>query len=306
MKNYKILILTAALGISKVSACIPDCWAEKLGYPCCNEYNAEPEFTDEYGENGQKCGILYIDPRINCAPLLPPQEPQEPEYEECMICRSIISVDENNTIWSEEDSTKCIINLDNPTCKKEIKNTNWSFLLGYDTCKEQHEYIYKDNEGLWSIEDEKWCGIQYCQNCMDVESIDKYGNLWSTDEINGNKCIINNINASCIFSLRTSCRSALNGYMCCKNTDKVVYRDDFGSWGIENGQWCGFNEKYPCSWYKEKGYKCCTEIYDDKELYENLTSRYVTEQAELNNEGIFVEINGEVCGLIDNIFMSAD
>jgi len=307
MKSYKILILTAALIISNVTACIPDCWAEKLGYPCCKGNDPKVEYTDEHGdwstEDGQKCGILVWDHSLRCVPSTS-DEPNKTENNECKTCRSVVSIDENGTIWSKQISSQedCIINLDKPICKEEIKNTNWNVLLGYETCKEQHDVIFKDNDGKWSVENEKWCGIQYCPSCTNVESIDKYGNLWSTDDINGNKCIINKDDETCNQELKKECRSALEGYLCCKNTDKVVKIDDFGSWGVENGQWCGFNEKYPCSWYKEKGYKCCNEVYNYYTLREKLSSNYVSQQEKASDDGIFVEVDGEVCGLTNNIY----
>ncbi|ORX64231.1 hypothetical protein BCR32DRAFT_226716 [Anaeromyces robustus] len=266
MKSYKVLILTAALAISNVSACIPDCWAEKLGYPCCKGNEPKVEFTDEHGdwsiENGQKCGILVWDHSLRCVPTIP-EEPKKTE----------------EPVKTEEPKVSQL----------------------YEICKEQHDVVFKDNEGVWSVENGNWCSIQYCSSCTNIESIDKYGSLWSTDKTNGNKCIINN--NTCHYELYKNCRSALEGYMCCKTPGKVFYRDDFGSWGVENEQWCGFNEKYPCSWYKEKGYKCCTEIYNNIELREKLTPEYVSEQDKASNDGIFVKINGEVCGLPDNIFL---
>ena len=44
--------------------CVTECWADKLGYPCCkNSKNTSVIYTDEDGdwglENGQWCGIHY-------------------------------------------------------------------------------------------------------------------------------------------------------------------------------------------------------------------------------------------------------
>jgi hypothetical protein len=66
-----------------------------------------------------------------------------------------------------------------------------------------------------------------------------------------------------------------NGYECCKSCD-VVFTDDDGEWGVEDGQWCGI-DKEKCNgssatndecWSKALGYDCCKEgtdvIYTDE------------------------------------------
>ena len=57
-----------------------------------------------------------------------------------------------------------------------------------------------------------------------------------------------------------SCWSESKGYPCCKGCDVVTY-DRYGSWGIENGQWCGI-KKEECHvgdtcWSSFYGYECC-------------------------------------------------
>ncbi|ORY15664.1 hypothetical protein LY90DRAFT_436430, partial [Neocallimastix californiae] len=37
-----------------------------------------------------------------------------------------------------------------------------------------------------------------------------------------------------------TCWSETKGYKCCKSCD-VVTVDRFGSWGVENGEWCGID-----------------------------------------------------------------
>ena len=67
---------------------------------------------------------------------------------------------------------------------------------------------------------------------------------------------------------RTGCRST--GYSCCMfNTTAIATKDSDGYWGVENGQWCLF-ENNPISseyddmdpskcWSKSQGYSCCKD-----------------------------------------------
>jgi hypothetical protein len=284
--KYTLLFFSAIAALKTVSACRPDCWAEELGYPCCEPTNDEILFIDEKGnewgmENGKQCGILVYNPLAKgCGGR---KEPQECDPEDCL---NVMAVGEDGTLWgvSSKTKAKCYMNTEDKTCKKNIQNTCWSALLGYPCCKEAHKDLYRDKDGLWSIEDGKWCGIEYCPNCSsaEVESIDKYQNIWSTDKLNNKKCIINKNSAECSFYLNSKCRSATIGYMCCKETKETVLRDSFGFWGIENGKWCGFNERYPCDYYEKNGFTCCKET---------------SEPVEVNKDGIFGKEDGQLCGL---------
>jgi len=54
----------------------------------------------------------------------------------------------------------------------------------------------------------------------------------------------------------STCWATSLGYSCCKNTNIVVETDASGSWGIENGNWCGIIER--SCWATKLGFKCCT------------------------------------------------
>jgi len=59
------------------------------------------------------------------------------------------------------------------------------------------------------------------------------------------------------------CWAKAYGYPCCQNTQEVLVDDDYGTWGHENGNWCGIeshvkmdNHNNEC-WSIEYGYPCC-------------------------------------------------
>lgn len=148
MKFLHIIALSAIVAITKVSACIPECWAEKLGYPCCLESEPEVISIDEHGEwsieNGKKCGILVYDHNLRCSPPVI-------EYEDCSseeYCLNVKNIDEEGVIWGydEEKRQRCIINPDNEKCKENLKSTCWSALLGYKCCKKADK-LYMDKDG---------------------------------------------------------------------------------------------------------------------------------------------------------------
>jgi len=271
----------------------PTCWAEKLGYPCCEPTNTQILSVDEYGEwgmeNGKKCGILIYDPNMKCGG--PPSKPKECDYN---ICNNVISIDESGTIWGYDplNDVKCVMNINDMFCKSILESTCWSALLGFECCKETPDTLYKDENGIWGIENGKWCGVEKCTFCNNIENIDKYGNIWSINKESQNKCIIQNTsNSQCNDFFTKKCRSAAIGYMCCKETKNIVTRDKYGFWGIENNQWCGFTEEYPCSWYEMNGVKCCDQ---------NIPYGRVERTA----KGIFTIQNNVICGLTDmpNLF----
>jgi len=53
-----------------------------------------------------------------------------------------------------------------------------------------------------------------------------------------------------------ACWSQSLGYPCCKTTKEVVYQDNDGDWGVENGNWCGIEKPVIC-WSQRLGYPCC-------------------------------------------------
>jgi len=75
-------------------------------------------------------------------------------------------------------------------------------------------------------------------------------------------------------SLKPRCFSiALKTYYPCCEGNKVVYTNEDGDWGIENGKWCGigdgsFNEPSDSCFAASLGYPCCKSckiVYTDKD-----------------------------------------
>jgi len=63
-----------------------------------------------------------------------------------------------------------------------------------------------------------------------------------------------------------TCFSTRLGYGCCNSCD-VVYTDNDGKWGVENGNWCGIknscNQQQPQNcWAQRLGYSCCQYTRD--------------------------------------------
>ncbi|OUM56844.1 Non-catalytic module family DOC2, partial [Piromyces sp. E2] len=58
-------------------------------------------------------------------------------------------------------------------------------------------------------------------------------------------------------------------YPCCSPGAEVVYTDESGDWGVENGDWCGIEKEQPQSaacW--SAPYPCCkgnTVVYTDEQ-----------------------------------------
>ncbi|ORX76656.1 hypothetical protein BCR32DRAFT_187289, partial [Anaeromyces robustus] len=76
----------------------------------------------------------------------------------------------------------------------------WAEKYGRPCCKNSStKNVYTDNEGMWGVENDEWCGITE-EQCW----AKKYGR----------PCCLNNLT-------------------------EYVYADDEGMWGVENGDWCG-------------------------------------------------------------------
>jgi len=61
---------------------------------------------------------------------------------------------------------------------------------------------------------------------------------------------------------KSTCSEAIlkKGYKCCSEDCTVYYTDDDGTWGIENGKWCGCDAEITCPLaIVTQGYKCCKE-----------------------------------------------
>ena len=66
----------------------------------------------------------------------------------------------------------------------------------------------------------------------------------------------------------TDCVVASQGYACCSpNNTQVIYQDENGDWGVENGDWCGITKKQ--CWSEPLGYPCCSScsqvVYTDND-----------------------------------------
>ncbi|KAG4092050.1 hypothetical protein H8356DRAFT_1050431 [Neocallimastix lanati (nom. inval.)] len=67
-----------------------------------------------------------------------------------------------------------------------------------------------------------------------------------------------------------SCSAAIlkSGYKCCSSSScEIIYTDDDGTWGVENGEWCGCGGAAPScsSGVTSQGYPCCSS--DNCEVY---------------------------------------
>jgi len=74
------------------------------------------------------------------------------------------------------------------------------------------------------------------------------------------------------------CFSTKLGYPCCKSTTEVVYTDNDGNWGVENGNWCGIED----CWSTKLGYPCC---------------KVTTDIVYTDGDGNWGVENGDWCGL---------
>jgi len=84
---------------------------------------------------------------------------------------------------------------------------------------------------------------------------------------------------------KATCWSTALGYPCCKSISAVYFEDESGSWGVENGEWCGIiksAETEKC-WSTKLGYPCCSKC---------------TEVVETDSDGKWGIENGSWCGLL--------
>eukprot|EP00833_Pecoramyces_ruminatium_P007034 jgi/Orpsp1_1/1181066/evm.model.c7180000075698.1 len=83
------------------------------------------------------------------------------------------------------------------------------------------------------------------------------------------------------------CFSESMGYPCCKGNE-VVYTDNDGKWGVENGDWCGIADApAPTTcWSLAQGYPCCSSA-NAEVLYTDDSGKWGVE-------------NGDWCGIPSN------
>jgi len=86
------------------------------------------------------------------------------------------------------------------------------------------------------------------------------------------------------------CWAKAYGYPCCQNTLEVLVDDDYGTWGHENGNWCGIkshvkmdNHNNEC-WSIKYGYPCCN------------SKKVVT----VDEKGSWGYEFGRYCGIVDD------
>ncbi|OUM68646.1 Non-catalytic module family DOC2, partial [Piromyces sp. E2] len=79
------------------------------------------------------------------------------------------------------------------------------------------------------------------------------------------------------------CFSIKLGYKCC-NGCEVVYTDNDGKWGVENGEWCGLKDSCQINvcWSEKLGYPCC---------------QYTSDVIYVDNDGKWGVENNNWCGL---------
>ncbi|ORY68168.1 hypothetical protein LY90DRAFT_372132, partial [Neocallimastix californiae] len=75
--------------------------------------------------------------------------------------------------------------------------------LGVPCCTNNSPVYSIDENGLWGIQNDNWCGIR--RNT----------------------------------SKNNNCFSVALGYPCCTNNSQVYFSDENGAWGIQDGDWCG-------------------------------------------------------------------
>ncbi|ORX78349.1 subtilisin-like protein [Anaeromyces robustus] len=90
----------------------------------------------------------------------------------------------------------------------------------------------------------------------------------------------------------STCFSLEIGFPCCREGEKIVYSDDDGYWGVENGEWCGIDGKTEESkdecFSLSEGYPCCEFCMVEQCIDNNLWG---------------VE-NGQWCGIADSCHIS--
>jgi hypothetical protein len=74
-----------------------------------------------------------------------------------------------------------------------------------------------------------------------------------------------------VATVKAACWSQSQGYKCCSSASvPVVFTDDSGDWGVENGDWCGIPKEEKATCFAEKfGFSCCPAgtavIYTDSD-----------------------------------------
>jgi hypothetical protein len=130
----------------------------------------------------------------------------------------------------------------------------WSDSLGYPCCSSADiQVVSEDSSGKWGIENNNWCGIpketcwaealgySCCPSGTPVSYTDASGDWGYVNDwcgiVKSTKTIPTTTKQ--IQPTQQKCWSEPD-YPCCKlSSTRVEYTDASGSWGIENGNWCG-------------------------------------------------------------------
>jgi len=115
-------------------------------------------------------------------------------------------------------------------------------------------------------QDPDWAQIENFYNGGSAPRF-RYHRFWAQTEIavaNGLISLYVDDNIPCCVPPWYYCSKAIydQGYNCCLPNCQVVYSDDDGDWGFENGEWCGCGKSEPkpkCpAAIIEQGYPCCS------------------------------------------------
>jgi len=137
--------------------------------------------------------------------------------------------------------------------------------------------LYKDEDGTWGVENDQWCGCndnnnEY-KNCSvsncEILYSDQDGD-WSIENDEWCKCTHASNQPGSPPSIKSDCPAKIKReYGCCSLGCEVIYVDKDGSWGEQNGKWCGCGGVSCSPLIQSKGYGCCSkyncDVYWDDE-----------------------------------------
>jgi len=132
-------------------------------------------------------------------------------YDNCKETSEVVYEDEDGK-WGIENNDWClVVEKATSATAAAVATSCWSDKLGYPCCSKSAETIYTDDDGSWGYEDDEWCGIPEATAATQPTTAPVVKKCWS-EEL---------------------------GYPCCQSTKEVVFTDETGKWGLEDGDWCG-------------------------------------------------------------------
>jgi len=160
-------------------------------------------------------------PKLKCSAYI-----IEQGYKCCSDNCLVYYLDSDGNKWGYEKSEWCGCN-GNANCSSAFMK------MGYPCCSSNCETTYIDETGNWSIENGHWCG---CNNLK--EKIEKDEEVKIKEEIRkeekskkDEKIKEEEYNCPKEIATKNGCCSPDNCYL--------LYEDERGKWGRENGYWCG-------------------------------------------------------------------